>query len=481
MPETKRPLKVFLCHAHSDRNAVKALYTRLTKDGVDAWLDKEKLLPGQDWELEIRKAVREADVVVVCLSRQFNQVGFRQKEVRLALDTALEQPEGEIFIIPARLEECDTLENLRKWHWVDLFEADGYQSLIRALRVHADKIGAALQGEEGWLPKITSQQNPVVSKTSDTQIKKSARKLKTVETRKPENKKLRRKWKIPIIVSLIGATAIILGAVIDSPALTEWLSHILELKTSPTKWHAPTPDLPDYIDSYGVPMRLVPSGEFMMGSDNGDLDEKPVHPVYLNAFYIDKYEVTNALYKYCVDAGECKPPTATSSNSRPGYYDNPEFDNYPVINVEWNMAATYCKWRGLRLPTEAEWEKAACGTDGCTYPWGESIDKTYANYDQNLGDTTAVGSYENGNSIYGVYDMAGNVWEWTADWYQDNYYSTLGVKTVNPQGPQNGEVHVLRGGSWYSGANDVRSANRWSDPSYTGNHVGFRCASDVNP
>jgi hypothetical protein len=126
----KRPLKVFLCHAHADRDAVKALYARLVKDGVDAWLDKEKLLPGQDWELEIRKAVREADVVVVCLSKQFNQAGFRQKEVRLALDTAMEQPEGEIFIIPARLEECDTLESLRKWHWVDLFENDGYEMLM---------------------------------------------------------------------------------------------------------------------------------------------------------------------------------------------------------------------------------------------------------------------------------------------------------------------------------------------------------------
>jgi hypothetical protein len=114
MPEPKRPLKVFLCHAHADRDPVRALYARLTQDGVDAWLDKEKLLPGQDWELEIKKAVREADVVVVCLSKQFNQAGFRQKEVRLALDTAMEKPEGEIFIIPARLEECDNLESLRK-------------------------------------------------------------------------------------------------------------------------------------------------------------------------------------------------------------------------------------------------------------------------------------------------------------------------------------------------------------------------------
>jgi hypothetical protein len=117
--------------------------TRLTKDGVDAWLDKEKLHPpvpapqvqaGQDWELEIRKTVRESDVVVVCLTKQFNQAGFRQKEVRLALETAMEQPEGEIFIIPVRLEKCDMPDPLRRWYRVDLFEADGYKNLMRVLR-----------------------------------------------------------------------------------------------------------------------------------------------------------------------------------------------------------------------------------------------------------------------------------------------------------------------------------------------------------
>ena len=143
MPTTdKRPLKVFLCHAHADRDAVRALYARLTKDGVDAWLDKEKLLPGQDWELEIRKAVREADVVVVCLSKQFNQAGFRQKEVHLALDTAMEQPEGEIFIVPARLDECENLESLRNFHIVSLFKKGEYKRLLMALGVRAEKRGA---------------------------------------------------------------------------------------------------------------------------------------------------------------------------------------------------------------------------------------------------------------------------------------------------------------------------------------------------
>ncbi len=157
MPEPKRPLKVFLCHAHADRDPVRGLYARLTQDGVDAWFDKAKLLPGQDWELEIRKAVREADVVVVCLSKQFNQAGFRQKEVRLALDTAMEKPEGEIFIIPARLEECDNLESLRKWHEVDLFENDGYEMLANALKSQADKIGATLQVKRSRTSKSNAQ------------------------------------------------------------------------------------------------------------------------------------------------------------------------------------------------------------------------------------------------------------------------------------------------------------------------------------
>lgn len=155
MTSPKRPLKVFLCHAHADRDAVKALYTRLTKDGVDAWLDKEKLLPGQDWELEIRKAVREADVVVVCLSKQFNQAGFRQKEVRLALDTAMEKPEGEIFIIPARLEDCDAPEIVQRYHWVDLFDDNGYELLISALRLRADNIGVLLRRERNQSLKKT--------------------------------------------------------------------------------------------------------------------------------------------------------------------------------------------------------------------------------------------------------------------------------------------------------------------------------------
>ena len=213
MSEDKRSLKVFLCHAHADRDAVRALYARLTKDGVDAWLDKEKLLPGQDWELEIRKAVREADVVVVCLSKQFNQAGFRQKEVRLALDTAMEQPEGEIFIIPARLEECDTLESLRKWHWVDLFEDDGYEQLIRALRTRADRISATLQ------VKKSGSSSQIKYEKDKTELVEPKEKI--VETQKRESRKGNKTLRLNtgIIIALIGACATVLVGLLSSPLL----------------------------------------------------------------------------------------------------------------------------------------------------------------------------------------------------------------------------------------------------------------------
>ncbi len=207
MTEPKRPLKVFLCHAHADRDAVRALYTRLTNDGVDAWLDKAKLLPGQDWELEIRKAVRAADVVVVCLSKQFNQAGFRQKEVRLALDTAMEKPEGEIFIIPARLEDCDNLDSLRKWHWVDLFENDGYEMLTNALRARAERIGSTFQVKKGasvkaGVPSFKNHEGGA-----------------TVKQKEPKTRHTLNKPNTAIVVALIGFLGTILVGLLNSPLI----------------------------------------------------------------------------------------------------------------------------------------------------------------------------------------------------------------------------------------------------------------------
>lgn len=228
----------------------------------------------------------------------------------------------------------------------------------------------------------------------------------------------------------------------------------------------------------------VPAGDFLMGSTNanvsGDRDEKPQHKVYLDAFLMDRTEVTNAMYAKCVAAGACKAPSNISSSTRSKYYDDTQYANYPVIYVSWDAAQAYCKWAGGRLPTEAEWEKAARGPstgsgDGRTFPWGnERPDAQRSNFDGNVGDTTPVGAYPAGASPYGALDMAGNVWEWVADWYQ--YYASASAR--NPQGPSSGQYRVLRGGSWDDDWGFVRAANRewWSGPNDGVFYIGFRCA-----
>lgn len=220
----------------------------------------------------------------------------------------------------------------------------------------------------------------------------------------------------------------------------------------------------------------VPAGTFQMGSDSGEADEKPVHPVTLDAFWIDRTEVTNKMYALCVSAGKCSPPSSTKSSTRDSYYGDAQFDNYPVIYVSWNDANAYCEWAGRRLPTEAEWEKAARGTDGRTYPWGDAApDSTRLNFNINVGDTTEVGKYPSGTSPYGALDMAGNVYEWVNDWYDESYYSNS--PSENPQGPDSGRYRVLRGGSWLYVDYFVRAAYRGSYvPGNIYYDIGFRCA-----
>ena len=213
-----------------------------------------------------------------------------------------------------------------------------------------------------------------------------------------------------------------------------------------------------------------------MGSNDGPSDEQPVHTVYLDSFWIDQTDVTNAMYAKCVKAGVCTQPASQSSYTRSGYYGNFEFDNYPVIYVDWNKADTYCKWAGRQLPTETQWEKAARGTDGRTYPWGnDGTNINLLNFNGVVGDTTAVGQYLNGASIYGALDMSGNVWQWVADWYNDTYYQSS--PSANPLGPDSGQYRVVRGGSWDSLVGNVHSPFRfWYSPTETDYTVGFRCA-----
>ena len=261
-----------------------------------------------------------------------------------------------------------------------------------------------------------------------------------------------------------------------------------------------TKDIPKTITGGdGAEMVLIPAGEFQMGSNAGDDDEKPVHSVYVDAFYMDKYEVTNAQFKKFVDTNRQWQKAHIEGRFHDGDYlrdwngnNYPSGEgNHPVIWVSWYGAMAYAKWAGKRLPTEAEWERAARGgLVGKTYPHGNMITRQDANYGQNVGDTTAVGSYAaNG---YGLYDMAGNVWEWCLDAYNGDFYSVS--PRNNPLSGANSVAwlvnnftnvkssRVLRGGSWFNTEQNVRVANRnYDTPASTYNYFGFRCARTVSP
>ena len=257
----------------------------------------------------------------------------------------------------------------------------------------------------------------------------------------------------------------------------------------------------------------VPAGDFQMGSSDGvgDEAEHPLHQVYLDAYWIDQTEVTNGMYSMFVN--ETGYITEVEKKGDSDIYLNngwqsvsgadwqhphgPEsslngLENHPVVHVTWNDANAYCMWAGRRLPTEAEWEKAARGIWGGTYPWGQDLPSgdlvnfadANTNFDQSdpttndgYSETAPVGSYPQGASPFGVYDMAGNVFEWVADWYATDNYQVYS----NPQGPSTGEFKIWRGGSWNSGSNPLRSAYRaWNNSAPESNILGFRCALSGN-
>ena len=224
-------------------------------------------------------------------------------------------------------------------------------------------------------------------------------------------------------------------------------------------------------------MVSIPAGEFTMGSQDGDADERPAHKVYVDAFSIDVYEVTVGQYAEFLRSGEVRAPLDWKTINQSANQKR------PVANVDWADAVAYCKWAGKRLPTEAEWEKAARGTDGRIYPWGNDPPTPFhANYGK-MGshdyETLApVGTLEAGKSPYGIYEMAGNVWEWVSDWYDNDYYKNSPQQ--NPGGPSMGGFKVIRGGSWTSSPRNLRSADRyWDPPSFRSLYFpGFRCAKN---
>lgn len=477
---SERKLKVFLCHSSGDKPAVRELYTRLQADGFDPWLDEEDILPGQDWRREIPKAVRSTEAIIVCLSHvSITKEGYVQTEIVEALDVADQKPEGTIFVIPLRLEDCEIPERLSRWQAGRLFAARGYEQLVQALTTRAAALGIAV-----------SATNPSPSMIQDVVPPPQSNPRRETEPPLPPDPPPRvpplpqpekRSWlswfslpRVRVALSLSVSFVAVLVAVVSLFPRQD--KQTLDIPS--TTGESP-PSKTEKKPSDSKEMIAIPAGEFWMGCNEKtdtqcENDEKPGRTVHLDAYAVDTYEVTVAEYRRCVEAGDCSDESLTNYASC--NWGKEDKDNHPINCVDWDQAHTYCRWVGKRLPTEAEWEKAARGKeDRRIYPWEDRWDAKNAN--ANNSGTVAVGSYAAGVSPYGVHDMAGNVWEWVQDWYDADYYKRGEGVERNPRGPDNGTARVLRGGSWRNEAWDVRVARRGRyEPGNWRDVLGFRCA-----
>jgi eukaryotic-like serine/threonine-protein kinase len=334
---------------------------------------------------------------------------------------------------------------------------------------------------------------------------------RTVKKQTKESGKEDNKLNPQIVVAIIGGIVTLMIALLSFPPFTR----LFETKETPIVV-IPTLTLTVFASETSTPaslempsstplplvmkdksnkeMILIPAGEFIMGSDNGDPNEKPSHIVYLDTYYIDKTEVTNAEYILCVREGICQQPLQITSRTRSQYYGDEQFDNYPVVNIDWGMAKSFCEWREARLPTEAEWEKAARGESGSIYPWGDVFSCHKGNFDDEetiddyfvpggpncdgYVDTSPVGSYPAGASPYGVLDMSGNVWEWVNSLSSPYpYKQDDGRESANSS-----NMRSIKGGAFTANDYYSRSPNRSSDlPIASDDTTGFRCAISATP
>jgi formylglycine-generating enzyme required for sulfatase activity len=326
-----------------------------------------------------------------------------QKEIRFALDVADEQPDGVIFIIPARLENCQVPTRIGRWQWVNLFEEKGNKLLEASLKHRANELGIILYLPFDFEPQMI---------------------------------------RIPAGEFLMGSTKAQATQAIKDGADKTWVER-----------------------------------------------EQPQRTVELSEYSIGRYPITNLEYRAFVRDTKFKPPYGWDGDHFPV-----EKDSHPVVNVSWEDTMAYCRWlseksgKVYRLPTEAEWEKAARSEDGRLYPWGNLFDPKRANTaETKIGDTSDVGSYskldapnESGDSPYGCADMAGNVWEWCKDWFDEQEYKKR-TEFKDPQGSQAGPYRVLRGGSFLEHLVNARCASRHLlYPSNVYYLIGFRVASSLS-
>ncbi|ARI81300.1 SUMF1/EgtB/PvdO family nonheme iron enzyme [Microcystis sp. LEGE 00066] len=448
----KSEIQIFLAHASEDKPAVLALYNRLKQAGYKPWLDKKDLIPGQIWRDEIPKAIKASQIFLACLSaKSANKQGYIQRELRIALDTLGEMPSGTIFFIPMRLEECEIPDlrmsevglNLRDIHRLDYWEEDGFEQLERAI-THQFK----LEPEEPKQPVIV-----------------------------PEEPKQ------PVIIR---------------PSLSVFNFQIVGVNAKGEQIKKESKQSQYFREDLGngitLEMVAIPGGTFLMGTEDEEIErlvkkfnweglrsERPKREVNVPPFFIGKYPITQAQWKAIASRTDLKvdpsAPLRVNLDLNPAYFkDRPDSDRRPVEQFSWYDAIEFCArlskltGREYRLPSEAEWEYACRAGTTTPFYFGETITGELANYrssetyaDEYKGEyrqqTTPVGQFP--PNAFGLYDMHGNVWEWCADTWHDNYD---GAPTDGSAWIENGYNNrsPLRGGSWCYIPNSCRSAYRTS-------------------
>ncbi len=516
MPRVEKT--VFISYRRTDMYKALAVYQDLTSRGYDVFLDYTSIHAGDFEQIIISNIKARAHFVLILTPTALDDCGNPDDWLRREVETAIDEERNIVplffdnfsFSAPSVAEKLTgKLAMVKRFNGLKI-PSEYFSEAMDRLRENflSDPFDIVIH-------PISNEVRRVV-RAEQSAANKAAAGLNLADLKKP---KFQAYW-IVAGVMVIGLVIFGIFSLIpksgESALLTPTKTHQVQATntiepvistpsvTLPASTASPLPPaavstlvVGDSMTSPkdGMTLLYIPAGDFEMGSTGNEADERPVHDVYLNAFFMDQTEVTNAMYAICVNDGKCEPPRANTSytqNASNGsfYYGNPLFDNYPVIFVSWVDARNYCKWADRRLPTEAEWEKAATWDAGKEikriYPWGNKIDCTYANYygkgnDLCVGDTSAVGSYPDGVSFYGILDMAGNVWEWVADRYDPEYYGVTSEYS-NPTGPRSGDYIVIRGGSFLTGrATGVRSSDRDKlPPDNTSHNIGFRCAMDAD-
>jgi len=502
---TNRPLKVFLCHSSADKPAVRELYQKLRAEPwIQPWLDEEELFPGMDWNMEIEKAIEATDVILVCLSKDsITKEGYVQRELRIVLDFADYKPEGTLYLIPVRLEECEPPRRLRAWQYADYFEGNrerGLQRLLVSLKKRAESLkldfsASDVENKDGGLVEqaiyvIRGYQYVTPSliqrhlKLGYIQALRLLEKLEVMGLVGPSEASLQKREVLvgekvssyeedhdltDLLISSENAT---LESFENKPAVEVSKTILFEHPTS--EWIAAN----NITLSNGMEFMRVPAGKFLMGSDNHSEHEKPQHTVDIPYdYWMACFSVTNELYNAYAKAKGIKHPVNGWEKKK----------DHPVTYVKWTDAMAYCEWLNktvqneefimqnlqIRLPTEAEWEKAARGTDGYEYPWGNQFDKNKCNTrESGNGSTTPVRLYSpQGDSPFGCADMTGNVREWTHSLMKPYPYN---VRDGREDEKASG-ARVLRGGSFIRDEWDARCAYRYvSDINALYYVIGFR-------